>query len=398
LYNIEYKKYISNNEEIELLESKLKNKDLKMEQLQHEINEIDDAELNDAEEESLLQEIKRLSNMKEIMNLLFEANNLLNQNDDSALNILNNVYSLLNKTKSYDSGLESFLSRLELLLDELQYFNYDLSDYTDNLNIDEERLIFLESRVSLINRLKRKYGFNIDKIFEYRESAGEELKVLKEAEHNLKSMHEKKVVIYKKLSDLSNKITRIRTKTGKFLESAILKELHDLNMKNIEFKVNIGKKDEYSQDGLDDVEFLISTNLGSNLNSVQKVVSGGEASRIMLAFKKISSDIDRTHTLIFDEIDSGISGKTAQMAGLKMNFISSNHQIICVTHSPQIASISKDHFLIEKKVVENNTYSSIKKLDEEERVYEIARLLSGLKITEKSISNAHELIDFSNKV
>ncbi len=168
-------------------------------------------------------------------------------------------------------------------------------------------------------------------------------------------------------------------------------------MKNIEFKVAINRKANYSYDGVDDVEFLISTNVGSDLNSVQKVVSGGEASRIMLAFKKIVSDIESAQTMVFDEIDTGISGKTAQMAGIKMSYISANHQIICVTHSPQIASISKNHFLIEKKVINNNTYSIVNKLNEENKIYEIARLLSGMKITEKSLSNARDLIDSSEQ-
>ena len=149
-------------------------------------------------------------------------------------------------------------------------------------------------------------------------------------------------------------------------------------------------------DGVDNVEFLISTNVGSDLDSVQKIVSGGEASRIMLAFKKIKSGIGQT--MVFDEIDIGISGKTAQMTGVKMNYIAMNNQVICVTHSPQIASISKNHFLIEKKVIGDNTISTVKKLDKENKIHEIARLLSGMKITDKSINNAVELIEINSKI
>jgi DNA repair protein RecN (Recombination protein N) len=168
-----------------------------------------------------------------------------------------------------------------------------------------------------------------------------------------------------------------------------------LNMKNIEFKVKIDKKD-LSGDGADKVEFLISTNVGSDLNSVQKIVSGGEASRIMLAFKKIKSDPGQT--MVFDEIDIGISGKTARMTGVKMNYIAKNNQVICVTHSPQIASISKNHFLIEKKVIGSETLSTVKKLDREDKIHEIARLLSGMKITDKSINNAVELIEINSRI
>ncbi|WP_313371361.1 hypothetical protein [Sedimentibacter sp.] len=280
-------------------------------------------------------------------------------------------------------------------MEELQYFNYDLNDYSERLDFDGEKLNTIEKRMSLINRLKRKYGFSVEKIREYRESANEELDILLKAESNLNMMIKEKAEHNKKIEECSNLISDKRKKAAEILETEILNELDDLNMKNIEFKVAINKKENYSYDGVDDVEFLISTNVGSDLNSVQKVVSGGEASRIMLALKKIVSDIESTQTMVFDEIDTGISGKTAQMAGIKMNYISAKHQIICVTHSPQIASISKNHFLIEKKIINNNTYSIVNKLNKENKIYEIARLLSGMKVTEKSLNNAKDLIDSS---
>ncbi|WP_313162475.1 DNA repair protein RecN [Sedimentibacter sp.] len=384
----EYNKIIK---EIEILQDKLSNKDLKIEQLQFEINEIDEADLNEFEEEELLKQIKKLSNIQEIQNSLVEINSILSDNS------LNSVYNLLNKIKGYDDLLSGFLSKLDILLEELQYFNYDLRDYSEKLDFDGEKLDIIEKRMSFINRLKRKYGFSIEKIKEYRESANKELDILLKAESNLNMMIREKAEYNKKLEEFSDIISDKRKNAAKILEAKILNELDDLNMKNIEFKVAINRKANYSYDGVDDVEFLISTNVGSDLNSVQKVVSGGEASRIMLAFKKIVSDIESSQTMVFDEIDTGISGKTAQMAGIKMSYISANHQIICVTHSPQIASISKNHFLIEKKVINNNTYSIVNKLNEENKIYEIARLLSGMKITEKSLSNAKDLIGSSEQ-
>lgn len=392
-YSKLYTDYNKKLSEIEFLEKKLINKDVKVEQLQYEIDEINEADLKETEEEDLLKEIKKLSNIKELQSSLYEAKNILNSS-----NGLNNVYSIINKIKTYDEGLENFISRLDILLEEIQFFNYDLSNYTEKLDFDENKLDTIENRMSLINRLKRKYGFTIDKIFEYRNESEKELNLLKEAEYNLTNLIKEKDQLYIKLKQYSEIITDKRRKAATILETKLLNELDDLNMKNNRFKVNISKKSDFSSDGIDDVEFLISTNVGSDLNSVQKVVSGGEASRIMLAFKKISSDIDSMQTMVFDEIDSGISGKTAQMAGIKMNYISANHQVICVTHSPQIASISNNHFLIEKKVVGANTYSAIKKLDAKSKVYEIARLLSGMKITEKSLNNARDLIDSSKTV
>jgi DNA repair protein RecN (Recombination protein N) len=269
-------------------------------------------------------------------------------------------------------------------------------DYQEKLDLDESKLNFIENRMSLISRLKRKYGYTIEKIIEYKNSSQEELNILTEAEAKLSMLTKEKDILYKDLKKHAEEISKTRKNAASMLEKQILKELDDLNMKNIVFKVDMQKRSSFAADGIDQVEFLISTNVGSDLNSVQKVVSGGEASRIMLAFKKITSDIESNQTMIFDEIDSGISGKTSQMSGIKMNYISAKHQVVCVTHSPQIASISKNHYLIEKKVVDGNTYSTVRKLDKENRIYEIARLLSGMKITDKSLNNAKELIESNN--
>lgn len=384
-----YNNYNKLSNEINSLTKKLLNKDNKIEQLKYEINEIDDAGLKELEEEEILKKIKKLSNVQEIKKSLYEAIRYIN-NDN-----LNNVYTILNKIQSYDEKLEVFLSKLDIQLEELKMLSYDLRDYSDNLDIDEKELNNIENRMSLINRLKRKYGFSIEKINEYRNSCNDELNLLLQAEFSLNALTKEKSKIFKSLSEYAFDISRRRKEAAEYLEKQILVELNDLNMKNIRFKVNIEKKD-ISLDGVDNVEFLISTNVGSDLNSVQKIVSGGEASRIMLAFKKIKSDIGQT--MVFDEIDTGISGKTAQMSGIKMNYISINNQVICVTHSPQIASISKNHFFIEKHVVGNNTYSTINKLNYEKKVNEIARLLSGMKITDKSINNAIELIEFNSKI
>jgi len=397
-YNNFYKTYNKKNEEIIFLEQKLINKDTRIEQLEYELGEIEEASLNEFEEENLLKEIKKLSNIQEMKKSLYEVTSVLNEDDNSVINSINVVYSLLNRIKSYDENINEFLPKIDLILEDIQNFIHEIKDYSSNLDIDEERLATIESRVSLINRLKRKYGYTVEKILEYKESAIDELEILKKADINLKLLIKEREELYKSLSLFAKQISSVRKKTGLLLETEILKELSDLNMKNIKFKVNIKNKPEFSSDGKDSVEFLISTNVGSDLNSVQKVVSGGEASRIMLAFKKISSDIDSAQTMVFDEIDAGISGKTSQMAGMKMNYISNNHQIICVTHSPQIASITKNHFLIVKKVVDNNTFSTVIKLDDNKKVSEIARLLSGFKITEKSLENAKELIESSSNI
>ena len=388
-YDRLFENYNRIQNEIYTLNEKLLNKDKKIEQLQYEINEIDMAELREFEEEELLKKIKKLSNVQEIKKSLYESIHILNSDN------INSVYSIINKIQGYDEKLEEFLSRIDIQLEELKLLSYDLRDYSDNLALDEKELNNIENRMSLINRLKRKYGFSIERINEYRNTSQEELSLLLEADSKLNSLNTEKNEIYKLMIENAGIISKKRKTAAEYLEKQILIELSELNMKNIVFKVKIEKKN-ISVDGVDNVEFLISTNVGSDLNSVQKIVSGGEASRIMLAFKKIKSDVGQT--MVFDEIDIGISGKTAQMSGVKMNYIAAKNQVICVTHSPQIASISRNHFLIEKKVVDNNTISTVKKLDKENKINEIARLLSGMKITDKSLNNAKELIEFNSKI
>ncbi len=339
-----------------------------------------------------------MSNIKEIQASLFEIEKRLIKNDDSAMNYINSSYSLLNKIKNYDDNINTYIEQMDVIIDELQSLGFEIINYSDSLELDEQRLEDIEKRISLINRLKRKYGYSISKINEYKEEIKKEYNILLEADNKLKALNNDLKAIKETLFQKSTVITDLRKNAANFLEKNIVMELEDLNMKNVQFKVNINEKDDFSINGKDDVEFLMSTNAGANLNSIQKIVSGGEASRIMLAIKKLSCDNDFSTTLVFDEIDTGISGKTSQMAGNKMRFISKKSQVICVTHSPQIASISDSHYMIEKNTLLNETTSIVKKLDKEEKINEIARLLSGMNITQKSLNNAKELIESNMEI
>ena len=323
---------------------------------------------------------------------LFNVENTLLREDSSAYNLINSGYSNIKKISAYDEALTQYLDKLEVLNEELQALAFEIIDYSDNLEYDGERLEEIEKRIALINKLKRKYGFTIEKIFDYRDELLKEYNLLKEADNKLFELKDKLKEQFVELQSKADKITALRKNAAEFLEKNIVEELNDLNMKNAQFKVNIVNKGEFYPNGVDEVEFLMATNAGGGLNSIQKIVSGGEASRIMLAFKKLSCDKEFVSTLIFDEIDTGISGKTAQMAGNKMNYISTRSQVICVTHSPQIASISKEHFVIDKYDKDGETFSSVKRVRDEEKVKEIARLLSGLNITKESLDNARDLI------
>ncbi len=397
-YEILYTEYRKKLSEINELEDKLYNKEQKLEQYSYEINEIEEAVLLEDEEENLIKELKKLSNIKEIQASLFEIEKRLIKNDDSAMNYINSSYSLLNKIKNYDDNINTYIEQMDVIIDELQSLGFEIINYSDNLELDEQRLEDIEKRISLINRLKRKYGYSISKINEYKEKIKKEYNILLEADNKLKALNNDLKAIKETLSQKSTVITDLRKNAANFLEKNIVMELEDLNMKNVQFKVKINEKDDFSINGKDDIEFLMSTNAGANLNSIQKIVSGGEASRIMLAIKKLSCDNDFSTTLVFDEIDTGISGKTSQMAGNKMRFISKKSQVICVTHSPQIASISDSHYMIEKNTLLNETTSIVKKLDKEEKINEIARLLSGMNITQKSLNNAKELIESNMEI
>ncbi len=397
-YELLYNQYRSKLSEINYLEDKLHNKEQKLEQYSYEINEIEEAALEEDEEESLIRELKKLSNIKEIQASLFEVEKRIIKNDDSAINNINSSYSLLNKIKNYDNNINNYIERIDFIIDELQSLGFEIINYSDKLELNEQKLDEIENRISLINRLKRKYGYSVSKINEYKEDIQKEYDILLEADNKLKLLSGELKSIKESLSKNARIITDLRKNAADFLEKNIVMELEDLNMKNVQFKVNFYAKSDFSPNGIDDIEFLMSTNVGSDLNSIHKIVSGGEASRIMLAIKKLSCDNDFITTLVFDEIDTGISGKTSQMAGNKMKFISKASQVICVTHSPQIASISDSHFMIEKNSSSNETTSIVKKLNNDEKINEIARLLSGMNITQKSLNNAKELIESNKKI
>lgn len=397
-YESLYNQYRSKLSEINDLEDKLHNKEQKLDQYSYEINEIEEAALEEDEEENLIKELKKLSNIKEIQASLFEVEKRIIKNDDSAINNINSSYSLLNKIKNYDNNINNYIERIDFIIDELQSLGFEIINYSDNLELNEQKLDEIENRISLINRLKRKYGYSVSKINEYKEDIQKEYDILLEADNKLRLLNGELKTIKESLSENACIITDLRKNAADFLEKNIVMELEDLNMKNVQFKVNFYAKSDFSPNGINDIEFLMSTNVGSDLNSIHKIVSGGEASRIMLAIKKLSCDNDFITTLVFDEIDTGISGKTSQMAGNKMKIISKSSQVICVTHSPQIASISDSHFMIEKNSSSNETTSIVKKLNNDEKINEIARLLSGMNITQKSLNNAKELIESNKKI
>ena len=301
----------------------------------YQINEIESAKLIENEEESLLEERKILAEAERLKKLYSESISLLYSSEDLsafdkiglALNNIQTIMSIDNNKKNIYDELQDIYAKLEEVI-------RDIKKYDDNLEYDENRLNEIESRLDLIQKLKRKYGSNIKEILNFKEDIRTKLDNLINSEEKILKLYDKKENIEKQIKLSCINISNIRKKHAKYLEENIEKHLFDLNMQNSKFKIDIKQKDTFNQNGFDKVEFLICTNLGEDVKPLSKIASGGEMSRVMLSLKAVLSFVDTIDTFIFDEIDSGISGRTAQMVAEKMSLLSKNNQIICSPKSP----------------------------------------------------------------
>lgn len=394
----------------ELMAEKKKLKDFTMDSgerdreidiLRFQVQEIDDAKLTSKDEYDIENEHRKLSNINEISRGIEGALAYINDdnyNFQGVLNLINKSISLLNGAKKFDNKIEDWCKRLEGINYELQDLNRELFNYLENVDVDQERLNFLNERINLVNKLKKKYGNNIDSIMDFREKSKEKLEKLLDFEREFEVTNKRIVELEDKLVKHSKELSNIRKKIAKILEVKVKEELNALNMKKVDFSVNFGKGTEFSSEGYDKIEFLISTNPGEGLKPLSKIVSGGEMSRIMLAFKRILAIYDQIPTMIFDEIDTGISGRTAQIVGEKIYEISKDHQVICISHLPQIAALADSHFTINKVVSENKTKTIVHKLSDTGRIEEMARLLGGVDLTDTTLKHAAEMIEMSEKL
>ena len=376
-------------------------RDREIDLLKYQLDEIVAMNLLELNEEELIGEYKKISNTKEISHNLGEVDNILNTSDYNNISVLDNINKSIvkvNEIEDFHSNIKEFNRILKDINFQIQDLSRDIRHYVEGLELDSERLNFLEEKISELNNLKKKYGNTIEDILDYKESIEKRLDTLMNIEEEMEKSTKKIEKFERTLEEDCSKLTKIRKEIGKNLEVLITKELKDLNMNNVVFKVKYEKLDYFTSNGWDKFEFLISTNKGENLKPLSKIVSGGEMSRIMLAFKSISADIDNIPCLIFDEIDAGISGRTAQIVGEKINGISKNHQIISISHLPQIAALADTHFLIEKTIVDNKTVTTVRELDYNERINELARLLGGVNLTDTTRLHAREMLDMSKKI
>ena len=360
--------------------------------LTFEINEIDQAELKEGEDEALETAYRKMGHAKKIAESLQTVYAITGYGaENSAGEQVGRAIRELQQAAVYDdalSGPSQTLSDIDGLLND---FNREISAYLSELTFSEEEYYETEKRLDEINRLKAKYGKTMEEIAAYREEQQKKLEKLENFESCRAALQEQLQKTEQKLDAAAHNLSKIRRNYAKRLETQIIEGLRDLNFLHVAFEISFEKTKSYTENGTDAVEFLISTNPGEAIRPLAKVVSGGELSRIMLAIKTILADRDETETLIFDEIDTGISGRTAQKVSEKMAQIGQRHQVICITHLPQIAAMADSHFEIEKNVEENEAVTSIHPLSEEDSVRELARMLGGAKITDSVLANASEM-------
>lgn len=357
--------------------------------LEYEVKEIEDAQLTVGEDEELEAVFRKYSNGKKIMDAVGAANAATSEDDESASERIGRALRELSSVSGYDERVKEMEEQLTEIDNLLSDFNHELASYLSDEEFDEETFYETEKRLDLINHLKSKYGNTIADIIKYGEEKEERINVLNDYDAYLAGLQKNVSEKEKQLEQLSKKVSDIRKKESKKLTESIKNALLDLNFLDVQFTMEFAETD-YTANGIDDAQFLISTNPGEPVKPLGKVASGGELSRIMLAIKTVMAS-DKIGTLIFDEIDSGISGRTAQMVSEKMNVLGRNHQIICITHLPQIAAMADSHFLIEKSVENQATVSKIHKLTDEQSVEELARMLGGVEITDTVLENAREM-------
>lgn len=360
--------------------------------MEFEVDEIENARLMVGEDEQLETDYRKMAHGRQIIEGLSQVHQWTGYDDASSAGEqlgrgLKNFYNL----EDFDPELGALREQLENIESLLNDFNRDLSGYMDTLSFDEQDFRDTEERLDLINRLKAKYGASIEDILKYQVKKQAELERLKGYDDWLLEVKTKLLASEKALKTLSGEVSDIRKKYGAVLEKQMEESLKDLNFLQVRFQIKISPLGKYTKNGSDDVEFLISTNPGEDVKPLGQVASGGELSRIMLGIKSVLAEIDDIPTLIFDEIDTGISGRTAQKVAEKMAYIGRNHQVLCITHLPQIAAMADSHYLIEKTAEGERTQTQIRELSEAEQIHEVGRLMGGVEITQTILDSADEM-------
>ena len=391
-----YREYRKLTEELSGADVGLEERMRELSFLEYEVREIEGASLHEGEDEELETIFRKLSNGRKIMEAVGTAyestgGGMGKNTAESATELIGRALRELSGVSDYDKKLEELSQELVEIDNLLNDFNRELSDYMDGMEFDDETFYQVEKRLDEINRLKAKYGGTIPMVLASLSEKQERVLRLKDYDNYLEDLKIKQRAAEQLVRVKSLAVSDIRQEYAGRLTQAVTEALRDLNFLDVRFTMQFEQMEGYTANGFDDAQFMISTNPGEPLKPLGKVASGGELSRIMLAIKTVLADEDAVESLIFDEIDSGISGRTAQMVSEKMNVLGKNHQIICITHLPQIAAMADAHYLIEKSVQNRATVSTIRRLSEEQSVDELARMLGGVEITETVHKSAGEM-------
>lgn len=383
-----YRKY---KEELQNANIDAKERDKEMNFLAFEINEIRNANLKEQEDEFLEEQFRRMINGKKITGNLKEAYGYTAYTNGNASDTISRAIHCLQDAARYDETANTLYEQLSEVDSLLNDFNRELAAYNESFEFSEEEFYEVENRLNEINRLKTKYGKSIVDIFTYCSEKEETLKKLQDYDSYIEELQQNLTEAEHKLQKVSKRLSSIRKEAAKDLVAQIRTGLLDLNFLDVKFEMVFTEEEHYTANGMDEVQFMISMNPGEPVRALGDVASGGELSRIMLAIKTVLAEKDQIETLIFDEIDVGISGRTAQKVSEKMAYIAKNHQVICITHLAQIAAMADAHYAIEKTVQGGKTVTNISLLNGQGEIEELARILGGAEITETVRRNAAEM-------
>ena len=387
-YKEKYEKYLEIKQELKNNYGDEKERERKIDLLRYQFNEIEEANLKVNEEDNLEEKRKLMLNSEKISKNLNEADIAIGENSIDSINV---AIRALEKIENIDKKYEDISSNLKNIYYELQEISRDISEHKEDVYFDEQERNEVEERLDLIYNLKRKYGNDVQEILNYKDEIEAEINHIENLDEYNNKLKKELKQLKLEMTTLAEKMHELRNEYGKVLSININKVLEDLEMKNANINIHVDyNEEEFFENGKDIVEFYITTNLGEDEKQLAKIASGGEMSRIMLAIKKVLADTDKMPVLIFDEIDTGISGKAAGAVAEKLNGISKNHQVLCISHLPSIAAIADYNYFISKRVINERTNTNIKLLNEKETLEEIARISSG-EINEATIQYAMQL-------
>ena len=387
-----YENYIDAGRRLEEAKKKIENNDEQKELLAYQIDEIEKAALIPGEEERHQEELDIMENNEKIFVALDEAYSHANGDDinaiskfDAVIMPMRNITQFSKEASEIESELTDFYYRFEDLTNRIR-------EMRDKIVFNPDRIEELNDRLHFIKELKKKYGESIEEIHMQKDSMEKELKSLADLDTEVDSLQLEYSRLKEMLKNETENLTRLRKSSADSLQNKIQSELEHLNFKNADITISFDEATDFSPNGVDKVEFLLTTNVGEPLKPLAKIASGGEMSRIMLAFKNVIGEYDGIDTMIFDEIDNGISGETADIVAKELNQISKNHQLLCITHLPQIAAIAEHNYRIEKYDDNERTYTTVTELGEKEKITEIARLLAGINVSDITLASAQEMI------